>query len=452
MGGLTVALNTALSGLFAHQQAIAATSENIANVNSADFSRREANFFTDAIPNQFAGVSVEIARAGSNRFLQSAGFAAQADAGALNAIADALANVEASLGAPGDNLDFANALNEAYASFAQLSAAPNSIAARAVAIADLDAAFNAFSRTLDAIDSEVSASDARIETQTARANALLENIFILNQIVSDEGGAGDAIDAAVRELSTLLNISVSRADDGRVTVATADGQVLAGPGGFSALSFAGGVSGQIALANVDPETGVVSSAQTDITAVVTAGEIGGLVQVRNSELPVLRAAVANAAQLTADDINNAYALNASVGATGPATTPLIVVANGGFSVNASIAADPAQLAIARPTAGQPGGANDGSGAGAIAALGDAPSAGTAADAVTQIGAASQIAGERRAAAEVFANDLETRRLSESGVNLDEELSNLILFQRAYNANARVIAAVDELYQTVLNIL
>jgi flagellar hook-associated protein 1 FlgK len=449
---LTVALNTAVSGLFANQQAIGATSENIANVNTLDYSRREANFFTDAIPNQFAGVSVEITRAGVNRFLQSAGYSSQSDAASLTAVADALARIESSLGAPGDNADFANALNAAYASFAELSAAPSSTAAKAVAISRLNAAFEAFSRTLSAIDGEAVAADARLDAQTGRVNQLLEDIFNLNQIVPESNGAGDEIDAKLRELSTLIDITVSRADDGRVTVATSDGRLLANAGGYSALTFTGGVSAIIGLASVDPDTGTLTQTAADINAAITAGEIGGLLALRNTELPALRTLVESAAQSAADDINAAYALNASVGQTGPGATPLIVAANGGFQVNAAIEADPASLAVARPSAGQPGGASDGSGAAAIAALGDAPSTQNAANAVTQIGAAALSAGERSATADNFANEIETRRLSEGGVNLDEELSNLILYQRAYNANARVIAAVDELYQSLLNIL
>lgn len=449
---LTVALNTAVSGLFANQQAIAATSENIANVNTADFSRREANFFTDAIPNQFSGVSVEISRAGANRFLQAAGFNSQSDAASLNAIADALARIESSLGTPGENQDFANALNEAYASFAELSAAPSSIAARAVAVSKLDAAFEAFSRTISAIDAETVATDSQLQTQTVRANQLLEDIFNLNQIVPESNGAGDEIDARLRELSSLIDISVSRADDGRVTVSLNDGRLLANTGGFSALNVSGGTAATISLSSVDPATGAQTQTVADINAAITSGEIGGLLQLRNGELPALRTIVSDAASAAANDINAAYALNASVGATGPTTTPLIVETPDGFAVNAAISSDPASLAIARPQAGDTGGANDGAGAGAIAALGNAASTQNVTEALTQIGAASRIANERSATAESFANEIETRRLSEGGVNLDEELSNLILFQRSYNANARVIAAVDELYQSLLNIL
>ncbi len=46
--------------------------------------------------------------------------------------------------------------------------------------------------------------------------------------------------------------------------------------------------------------------------------------------------------------------------------------------------------------------------------------------------------------------LQTQFLNESGVNIDEELGNLIVIQTAYSASARVVSAVDELFQELLN--
>ena len=449
---LTVALNTAVSGLFANQSAIAATSENIANVNTENFARREATFVTDSIPGQFSGVSVEITRAGVNRFLQSAGYDGQSDAGATSVVADAIARVEASLGAPGDNLSFANRLDEAFAALTQLSASPSSVAAKAVAVNALDTAFGAVNRTLDAVDGEAAAADARLQSQIARANTLLEEIFNLNQIVTDSNGAGDEIDARLGELSSLIDINVTRADDGRVSVATKGGELLVNAGGYSALGFTGGASIAVSLSSVDPASGASTLTSANINGSITGGEIGGLISLRNSELPALRTVVESAARGIADELNRVYAGNASVGASTPTTTPLIVESGGGFFVNASILADPAQFAAARPGGGLPGGANDGSGAAALAALANGGAAQNVATAVTQIGAAARIASDANTTAQSFASEVNTRLASESGVNLDEELSNLIQFQRSYNANARVIAAVDELYQSLLNIL
>lgn len=50
----------------------------------------------------------------------------------------------------------------------------------------------------------------------------------------------------------------------------------------------------------------------------------------------------------------------------------------------------------------------------------------------------------------LAADLDTRIQNEAGVNLDEEMSDLIIFQRAYSASAKVISTVDELFDALLN--
>ena len=48
------------------------------------------------------------------------------------------------------------------------------------------------------------------------------------------------------------------------------------------------------------------------------------------------------------------------------------------------------------------------------------------------------------------NEAQTQWASTSGVNIDEEGANLIIYQQAYQSNAKVLAIADELFQTVLN--
>lgn len=449
---LTVALNTAVSGLFANQTAIAATSENIANVNTADFARREATFYADAIPDQFSGVSVEIARAAVDRFLQGAFYSGSADAASANAVADALAAVDASLGAPGENISYANALDEAFAALAQLAANPSSIAARADALAALDNAFAAFGRTLDAIDNERAGAASRLDADVSRANALLADIYRLNAVVPDSPGAGDLIDARLAELSKLLSISVTRNDQGQVTVAGADGTALARPGGYVALGVAGAGPLQLTLSTVDPATGASSLVNANAAALAASGEIAGLLRLANDDLPTLAARVSSAAAAIAGALNAEYAQNSIVGAAGPTPDVLVLAGAGGrLEVNAALLGDPARFAIARPTAGV-GGLNDGSGASALAFVGGGSAARDVAQSIAEIGSAARNARTRADSASALDSELSARIASEGGVNLDEELSNLILYQRAYGANARVISAVDELWQTLLNVI
>ncbi|GAB4224259.1 MAG: flagellar hook-associated protein FlgK [Kiloniellaceae bacterium] len=51
----------------------------------------------------------------------------------------------------------------------------------------------------------------------------------------------------------------------------------------------------------------------------------------------------------------------------------------------------------------------------------------------------------------FFEDLQAKFQSEAGVNLDEELANMTIFQNAYNASARLVQAVDEMFETLLSL-
>ncbi|MGF1543543.1 MAG: flagellar hook-associated protein FlgK [Parvularculaceae bacterium] len=436
---LTATLNIATSGLLANQQALAATSENIANVNTENFSRRDVDFIADAVPGQFSGVRADVAREGANRFLQASAFDARSDDAASRAVADALARVEASLGAPGDNLSFANALADAFAAFATLAATPSSTAARADAVSRLDAAFASFNATLDAIDAESAQALAGLQDDVAATNALLEDLFALNRIAPESGGAGDQIDAGLAELADNLPIVVTRDETGRASVTTTTGLTLLDGNGFATLAADPGPPAAVTLGGAD------------LSADLSGGAFGGAISLLNDRLPAVATIVSDAATAAADAINAAYAQNAAVGDGAPVSADLVVTADGRFGVDPGVVAAPETLAIARPETGLTAGANDGRGAAAIAELGAGAAGAAARDAVALSAADAGAAASDATRNEAFRSEIETRLLSDGGVNLDEELSNLILFQRSFGANARIITAVDELWQTLLAI-
>jgi flagellar hook-associated protein 1 FlgK len=72
--------------------------------------------------------------------------------------------------------------------------------------------------------------------------------------------------------------------------------------------------------------------------------------------------------------------------------------------------------------------------------------------VSQIGTKSRAASDELEFTDNFLTELNTRRDSISGVNLDDEAANLLRFQHAYEAGAQLIKTADEIYQTILNIL
>lgn len=73
------------------------------------------------------------------------------------------------------------------------------------------------------------------------------------------------------------------------------------------------------------------------------------------------------------------------------------------------------------------------------------------DMISRLGTQSQEATRRADnQRDHILKDLENQRLSQSGVSLDEEMANLIQFQHAYQANAKIISTVDELLDVVIN--
>ncbi len=51
---------------------------------------------------------------------------------------------------------------------------------------------------------------------------------------------------------------------------------------------------------------------------------------------------------------------------------------------------------------------------------------------------------------VLVNDLKSKREEVSGVSLDEEMTEMVKFQHAYNAAGRVISRLDEMFNTLVN--
>ncbi len=63
-----------------------------------------------------------------------------------------------------------------------------------------------------------------------------------------------------------------------------------------------------------------------------------------------------------------------------------------------------------------------------------------------------VAQERATAAAAYDTEVTARQAEAQGVNLDEELSNMIIFQQAYNASARIMSAAQELYDQLLQLV
>jgi flagellar hook-associated protein 1 FlgK len=131
---------------------------------------------------------------------------------------------------------------------------------------------------------------------------------------------------------------------------------------------------------------------------------------------------------------------------------------GWLTVNPALVTDPATIASSFGENGRPGEIGDGSAALSIADLRNKPVVlgpmGTFDDffahSIADIGLKGQIAQQSRETQELVMKDLKDFQSSISGVNMDEEMADIIRFQHGYSATARFISEVDKMLDTIIN--
>jgi flagellar hook-associated protein 1 FlgK len=87
---------------------------------------------------------------------------------------------------------------------------------------------------------------------------------------------------------------------------------------------------------------------------------------------------------------------------------------------------------------------------AIAALRGGTADRSYAGLVAQVGSDVQSAQDDQTTSQAVVSAIEGQRQAVSGVSLDEEMTNLISFQRGYEASARTMTAMDEMLDTLIN--
>jgi flagellar hook-associated protein 1 FlgK len=110
--------------------------------------------------------------------------------------------------------------------------------------------------------------------------------------------------------------------------------------------------------------------------------------------------------------------------------------------------DPALVAASSSA----GAAYDGSNADAMAKISQAltgPDV-TYRSLVVDLGVQSQTISSRLSTQTSITNQIDSARDSEAGVNLDEEMTSLLQYQRAYEAAARVITTIDQNLDVLIN--
>jgi len=458
MSSLFGSLSIALRSLLAQQGAMATTSNNIANVNTPGYSRQrpvlreEAPVFYGSV--LFGtGVSLSSVESIRDRILEMRLGQETQEQGRLEAYLGAASQVENLFNeAAGAGLE--GVISRFFDSMQALSASPTSLPLRQAVLAageDLAAAFRRSSQNLSTIQMNLN----KDLTQTVgEVNQYIAEIADLNRQISALQGAGQDVGALldrrallIRELSSRIDIASIDANGNSLTLTTTRGTALVVAEHAVPLDL-----------QTDPATGNVQvySQGSNMTATITGGRIGGTLAVRDQVIP--------AALRDLDDLAAALgtALNAQhragfdlAGAVGgDLFTPF--APSGGSSAGAASSmalalGDPGKIAASAD--GAPGN-NDN--LRALAALRDQAIVNGQkpldfyARLVFRVGNDVKNASTDLDVQDITLRQLENQRSALSGVSLDEEAVNLMRYQRAFEASARVVTAINELTDVALN--
>lgn len=446
-------LSTGVSALLAAQRALEVTSHNIANVNTPGYTRQRIELVATAPTldhwvskgNGLVGGGVRVATIRQLRdSLVDEGRRAQlGERGAHSAAAQSARQLEGIVGPLDAGLG--RDLNDMWASFTDLSNNPTSLTARASVLDTARRLAGSIRSAFANVETAAANSRQALTVGIDRVNGLMRDVAELNQRIAEtttpEASPNDLLDARNNALDELAELTGAKFyPDG-----TAMNVYFGGT-----LMVSGNLVSDLQVAGSPP---VVTSAGQPVTL---QGAMGTHQSLATNGLDDLRQRLDLLATGLRDALNTAHQAGFDQsGAPGVA----FFTGTGARDLQVNAALTPAMVAAS--ASGAPG---DGNNALALGALRNQPTIGTPSapgtpsmtandafgDLVAELGRRSRVAETGLEIAATTLGSYEARRDEISGVSIDEEMTEMLRYQRAYQAAARVITAADEMLDTLVN--
>jgi len=456
------ALNTAYRGLTAAQQGMNVAGQNIANAATEGYTRQRVDQSSLAAPARglFSGgalqagqgVSVNaIARLGSS-FLDAGVRSAGAQAGYAGVRSAALQGIEGILQEPGDN-SISTALQGFWSAWQGAANQPDKSGPKGLLLNAANSVTDKISSAYKALDSQWSSVRGQAQDAVTAVNAAAAQVASYNTTIRSTlaagGSANELIDARAKltdQIAVLAGGTVREQPDGTVDVLVGGNALVTG-GSVRTLQLAGATR----LADATGNAPRVEWTNPGGTAALDGGELAGALSVlapadKGGAIAQAAESYNTFAKELAKAVNDIHA----VGVTGAGAQGVDFFTTG---------TGPAALSISGPASidnialkASTGGALDTSIADQISQLGTSANAPDKlwSGIVTDIGVQSRGAQQHEALTSAAQISALTGRASQASVSLDEENVSLLTNQHAYQAAARVMTAVDEALDVLIN--
>jgi flagellar hook-associated protein 1 FlgK len=431
MAGSFQGIEVSSRALRAFQRQLDTTGHNIANVNTKGYSRQTVDLVsTDPsqtimgkLLNVGTGVNIASINRLKDQLLEARKLSVQGDQGRYETNLSNLEKVQATF-LDVDGKGVSNSLDYFFNSWSALGSNPTSMAAKQqVQFAGSDLA-KKVRNSFENLDSQANSQEKLIERTLTDIQALADKVAELNINIKKDMAAGgspndmmDKRDEALSELSKLINIHTSQAPDGTLSVFM---------GSFALVDQVGS---RPFPTTYDAATSTVS--KDGLTWPITGGKLKGLFE-NVTQLNSFKGAM--------DTFSNGATGRNFFNDSSPQTGARDFDLDPGILTNASL--------IATGTTSAKG---DGSIALALSDLRNSPQAGLGNQTIGNF--FSSFLGVVGSAVNTAKNNVETsyalteqvdQQIQEtSGVNLDDEMADMLKFQRSYQAAAKVLTMMDQ---------
>ena len=435
-------------GLAAQQAAITTAGHNIANLSTPGYARQRVQLSSSSMQALPSGVTLDGILQIRDQFLDRHLLQQTQELSRWQASNQWLQQVEGLFMTDGE-APLSTALGRFWDSWQDLANDPTSEAARETVVQrgqSLTFEIQTLYQRLNDIPERI---NQQVSLHVHQINSTLERVATLNRSIAvaeaDGQSANDLRDERaqlVHQLAEKMNVEAIESPDNVYSLSVSGVELLRGEQ-VSPISVAQEVrDGQ-------PRLAVVQGSGEELP--ITSGELAGLFEVRDDIVPELRERLNTLTQSLIEDVNaihrTGYGLEYQTG---------LDFFSGTDSSNIQVAVTAAQVA----TSSSASSLSDNTVALDVAQLRVAGQVGEQGsnyedffdDLVTRVGMLTQEANRFEENQARLVDSLKTQQQSVSSVSLDEEMTTLIQFQRAYEASARYLSTVDELLQSVIGMV
>ena len=452
-------LDIARRAMAAQQVAMDTVGHNIANVNTEGYSRQrvsltpsEPTFTANGFIGQ--GVTVESIHRVHDSFVERQIRSEYQSLEQWNNRETFLTELESIYNEPSDT-GLSALMSDFWDSWSALSADPQNGSARETVRQvgkHVSSTLNSLYKRLEDFQSDL---DEELKVKITEANSYLRQIGNLNNnIIASENNGGtaneyrDRRDQAIKELSGLLNIQTVQRDDGQVTV-TLGGQILVERNQVYEL-------GIDEVSNGESVVSVPTWSKNGEPIEIRNGEIYSILQIRDEDIQDEFENIDAIAMALVETINSVHETGyGSDGTTGNQFFDASTTGARDIALDDNVLSDLSKIA-----ASNNGDLGDGSIALSIAQLQEEKvmSNGTQtiddyyASSIGNLGVRAKEARYMRENQEMMVQQLENQKAAVSGVSLDEEMTLMMQYQTAYQAAARLINTINEMMDTIIQMV